>query len=71
MDEELWTLRFRTHGQGPSGAGARTFSTEATFILALQAAYRDFATDLVATLPDGQVLMEAALRRRYPLRQES
>jgi hypothetical protein len=32
----------------------------------LQTAYRNFGTDLAATLPDGTNLTDAELRERYP-----
>jgi hypothetical protein len=67
VEVELWTLRYKTPGQ-LAHVGERTFPTENTFILALQTAYREDATDIVATLPDGQVLTENAVRRRYPPR---
>jgi hypothetical protein len=67
MDERFWKLRWRTP-KDPDLIGERTFESEAGLILALQTAYRNSATDLVATSPDGRVLTEAVLRRRYPPR---
>jgi hypothetical protein len=46
--------------------GEQILATEAGFIFALETAWRAFATDISATLPDGTVLADAALRARYP-----
>jgi hypothetical protein len=64
MEEKFWKLRYRTAGHGPNGE--QTFHTESGFKLALQTAYRNLATDLVGTPPDGHALSEAVLRKRYP-----
>jgi hypothetical protein len=68
MDERIWKLRSKIPGVGPPerGPGEQVFTTEAGFIFGLQTAWRAFATDISATLPNGTVLDDAALRGRYP-----
>lgn len=66
MDEKLWKLRCRTPGVGLGAVEEQTFYTEGGFILGLQTAYGNSADDLAATLPDGCVLNEPAIRKRYP-----
>jgi hypothetical protein len=66
MDERPWKLRYRTRGNGPDSIGEHTFQNEGGFKLGLQTAYRNFASDMVGTFPDGRVIGEAALRNRYP-----
>jgi hypothetical protein len=65
-EERVWKLRFRIPADGLHPTEEQSFHSEGGFILGLQAAYRNRAGDLVATNPDGHVLTEAALRRRYP-----
>jgi hypothetical protein len=67
MEEKIWKLRCRVPGAGPQGRdGEQTFTSERGLIFAVQTAWRAFATDISATLPDGQVLDDAGLRARYP-----
>jgi hypothetical protein len=66
MEEKFWRLRYKAAGHSPNGIGEQTFHTESGFKLGLQTAYRDLATDIVGTRPDGSILTEALLRRQYP-----
>jgi hypothetical protein len=62
---EAWKLRYRPLGRGKNEVGEQIYSSEADFFSALLA-QRNFSTHLITTLPDGSVLSEAALRRRFP-----
>jgi hypothetical protein len=62
----LWKLRFTSPGKAQDAVDELTFHSEGGFTFGLQTAYKTGASDLVARLPDGQVLLEAALRERYP-----
>ena len=61
-----WKLHSRPLGRGPHEGGQQVFLDEKDFLQALQTAYRNFGTDLAATLPDGSNLTDAELRKRYP-----
>ncbi len=61
-----WKLHSRPLGRGPHEAGEQVFLAEADFLRALQTAYRNFGTNLVATLPDSTYLTDDELRERYP-----
>lgn len=64
----LWRLRYRDQRNGPVGlTGEQSFADEAGFKFALRTAWRNFASDISATLDTGEVLDDAALRRRYPV----
>ncbi len=62
-----WTLHYRPLGRGAHERGEQIFLAEADFLQALQSAYRNFGTDLAATLPDGTELTDTELRKQYPL----
>ena len=68
MDGAVWKLRYKTPRHNPDESGEYAFPSEEWFSLGLQAAYRQGATDIVATMPDGLVLTEAVIRKRYPPR---
>lgn len=62
-----WRLRYRDERNGPIGLiGEQVYDKESAFIFNLQTAWRNFASNISATLPTGEVLDDAALRRRYP-----
>jgi DNA-binding GntR family transcriptional regulator len=62
----IWTLQCVDQTKTPSREGKRTYETEAAFESAARDALADLRTKLVsATLPNGTVLDEAELRRRY------
>jgi hypothetical protein len=61
-----WKLHYRPLGRGPHEGGQQVFLSETDFLYALQTAYRNFGTDLAATLPDGTNLTDDELRKRYP-----
>jgi hypothetical protein len=63
---QAWKLRYRALGRGPDVASEAIYLSEEDFAAGLQSAYRNFGTDLKATLPDGGKLTEAALRKQYP-----
>ena len=65
-EEKTWKLRYKGRQQPGESAGEHTYETEVAFISALNDARRNFATDISATLPDGTVLNETELKRRYP-----
>jgi hypothetical protein len=63
MAERIWKLRSK--GRGSPGIGESAYTTEAGFTAALRDAWRAFATEISATLPDGTHLSDSALRARY------
>jgi hypothetical protein len=67
MKENIWKLRLRDSRNGPNAIGETPYNTERGFVFALQTAWRNFASDISATLPTGEVLDDVTLRRRYLL----
>jgi hypothetical protein len=64
MQEKVWKLRSKSAASG-NRLGEKTFTTEAGFIAGLHDAWRIFASDISATLPDGSELEETALQQRF------
>jgi hypothetical protein len=62
----VWTIKSIDYTTVPSREGERTYDSEAAFESAVRATLADIRTKVVsATLPDGSILDEAELRRRY------